>query len=184
MVLPLNAAYGYLWWLNHRGVLAGALIPMSLQQAASPATPKTRLVPGAPDQVYWAIGLGNQIVQANFSLWADVPLWRVYTLVATSFTGGGVRGIMYDASDSHQRQGMAVFYDAIQGTDAASQRAQLRTYVHELGHCFNLLHSWQKNLANPPQPLGPNGGLGDLSWMNYTWKYQPSPPAPGGDAAY
>jgi hypothetical protein len=123
-------------------------------------------------------------MQANFSMWADVPQWKVYTLVATSFTDGGVRGIMYDASDSHQRQGMAVFYDAIQGTDAASQRAQLRTYVHELGHCLNLLHSWQKNLASPPQPLGPNGGLGDLSWMNYTWKYQPSPPAPGGEAAY
>jgi hypothetical protein len=123
-------------------------------------------------------------MQANFSLWADVPQWKVYTLVATSFAGGGVRGIMYDASDSHQRQGMAVFYDAIKGTDPATQRAQLRTYVHELGHCFNLLHSWQKNLANPPQPLGPNGGLGDLSWMNYPWKYQPPLPAPGGEAAY
>jgi hypothetical protein len=91
---------------------------------------------------------------------------------------------MFDYTDAFQRQGCAVFYDAIKGTDAASERAQLRTYVHELGHTFNLLHSWQKNLADPPQPLGPNGGLGDLSWMNYTWKYQPPPPAPGGDAAY
>jgi hypothetical protein len=123
-------------------------------------------------------------MQANFSLWADVPQWKVYTLVATGYTDTGVRGIMYDASDSHQRQGMAVFYNAIQGTDPASQRAQLRTYVHELGHCFNLLHSWQKNLADPPQPLGSNGGLGDLSWMNYAWKYQPPAPAPGGEAAY
>jgi len=123
-------------------------------------------------------------MQANFSLWADVPQWKVYTLIATRFTRTDTRGIMYDYSDSHQRQGMAVFYDAIQGTDPASQRAQLRTYVHELGHCFNLLHSWDKNLANPPQLLGPNGGLGDLSWMNYTWKYQPPPPAPGGEAAY
>src|SRR5262249_492398 len=70
------------------------------------------------------------------------------------------------------------------GTDSASQRAQLRTYVHEMGHCFNLLHSWQKDLADPPAPLGPNHGLGDLSWMNYAWRYQPLPPAPGGEAAY
>ncbi len=77
-----------------------------------------------------------------------------------------------------------MFYDAIKGTDAASQRAQLRTYVHELGHAFNMMHSWQKNLASPPAPLGPNGGLGDLSWMNYAWKYQPPPPAPGGENAY
>jgi hypothetical protein len=119
----------------------------------------------------------------NFSLWEDVPQWKVYTLVASSHVGGA-RGIMYDYSGDFQRQGCAVFYDAIQGTDAANQRAQLRTYLHELGHCFNLLHSWDKNLANPPAPLGPNGGLGDLSWMNYAWRYQPSPPAPGGEAAY
>ena len=91
---------------------------------------------------------------------------------------------MFDYADAHQRQGMAVFHNAIQGADPASQRAQLRTYVHELGHCFNLLHSWDKNLASPPQPLGPNGGLGDLSSMNYAWKYQPLPPAAGGEPAY
>lgn len=61
----LNAAYGYLWWLNRRGVLAGPLAPMSLGRAENPATPRTRLVPGAPSEVYWAIGLGNQIVQID-----------------------------------------------------------------------------------------------------------------------
>ena len=120
---------------------------------------------------------------SHFSLFANQPQWQVWLLVATRHVGG-YRGIMFDYSDASQRQGCAVFYDAIQGTDPASQRAQLRTYVHELGHCFNLLHSWQKNLADPPAPLGPNGGLGDPSWMNYAWKYQPPPPAPGGEAAY
>jgi hypothetical protein len=123
-------------------------------------------------------------MRANFSLWIDAPRWQVYTLVATRFRQDGTRGIMYDAADAFPRQGMAVFHDAVQGTSAAVQRAQLRTYVHELGHAFNLLHSWDKALASPPQPLGPNGGLGDLSWMNYAWKYQPPLPAPGGEAAY
>jgi hypothetical protein len=36
------------------------------------------------------------------------------------------------------------------------------------------MHSWQKSLANPPGVDVP----GDLSWMNYDWKY------PGGAAAY
>lgn len=126
--------------------------------------------------------LHNAMVN-HFSPFANVPQWSVWLLVATAHDGG-YRGIMFDYSDSFQRQGCAVFYNAIAGADAASQRAQLRTYVHELGHAFNLLHSWQKNLADPPQPLGPNGGLGDLSWMNYAWKYQPLPPAPGGEAAY
>jgi hypothetical protein len=131
----------------------------------------------------WSDSELHAAMVSNFSLWEDVPQWKVYLIVATSYVRDDVRGIMYDQKGL-QRQGCAAFYDAIQGTDAASQRAQLRTYVHELGHCFNLLHSWQKNLADPPAPLGPNGGLGDLSWMNYVQNYQPPPPAPGGEAAY
>ncbi|MGC7094050.1 hypothetical protein ACPZ19_05255 [Amycolatopsis lurida] len=119
----------------------------------------------------------------HFSAFTNAPRWQVWMLVATSHDGG-YRGIMFDYGDAFQRQGAAVFHDAIGGTDAATQRSQLRTYVHELGHAFNLLHSWQKNLANPPAPLGPNGGLGDLSWMNYDWKYQQSASGPGGAAAY
>ncbi|MFC8920650.1 hypothetical protein ACFT5C_33465 [Streptomyces sp. NPDC057116] len=127
--------------------------------------------------------LHNAMVN-HFSLWEDAPLWRVWMLVATAFVRSDTRGIMFDGGGAFQRQGAAVFHDVIKGTDPASRRAQLRTYVHELGHAFNLLHSWDKNIATPPQPLGPNGGLGDLSWMNYVGRYQPPPPAPGGEAAY
>ncbi|MGY6025355.1 hypothetical protein [Streptomyces spinosirectus] len=123
-------------------------------------------------------------MQTNFSLWQNIPQWKVWLLVASAYEGlAGVRGIMFDAADSFQRQGCAVFYDLIKGADAEAQRAQLRTYVHELGHSFNLLHSWQKNLAQPPAPLGPNGGFGDLSWMNYPQNYQ-SPSGASGTAAY
>jgi len=45
--------------------------------------------------------------------------------------------------------------------------------VHELGHCFNLLHSWQKSLASPPKPDRPDS----LSWMNYPWNYPKGGPA-------
>jgi hypothetical protein len=38
---------------------------VTLSRAQSPKTPKRRLVPGAPDDLYWAIGLGNQIVQVD-----------------------------------------------------------------------------------------------------------------------
>jgi hypothetical protein len=127
--------------------------------------------------------LHNAMVN-HFSLWRNAPRWQVWQIVATSYVKPGIRGIMFDAGGAFQRQGFAVFHDAVKGEEPASRRAQLRTYVHELGHAFNLLHSWQKNLAEPPQPLGPNGGLGDLSWMNYVQNFQPSPPAPGGPAAY
>jgi len=131
----------------------------------------------------WSDSEMHNAMVTHFSLFANKPQWRVWMLVATAHVDN-YRGIMFDYGDSFQRQGAAVFYNAIKGTSASSQRAQLRTYVHELGHAFNLLHSWQKNLANPPAPLGSNGGLGDLSWMNYAWKYQPPLPAPGGEPAY
>ena len=164
-VLDVPAAYG----------LAGIEMLASGRRNAIP-------VSAAGADGVWTDAELHAAMVANFSLWANVPQWKVWLLVATTHSAGA-RGIMFDYSDPHQRQGCAVFYDAIKGTAPYDQRAQLRTYVHELGHCFNLLHSWQKNLAKPPAPLGPNNGLGDLSWMNYTWQYQPAV-GPGGDAAY
>ncbi|WP_327086458.1 hypothetical protein OIE66_29525 [Nonomuraea sp. NBC_01738] len=120
----------------------------------------------------------HHAMTTQFSLYGDAAAWRVWLLVASKHVGG-YRGIMFDYNDAFQRQGSAVFYDAIKGESPQSQRAQLRTYVHELGHAFNLLHSWQKNLATPPQPLGPDSGFGDLSWMNYVQNYRP-----GGEPGY
>ncbi|CCG03630.1 hypothetical protein [Blastococcus saxobsidens] len=120
--------------------------------------------------------LHNAMVKHS-SLFANAPRWQVWLLVATAHDQG-YRGIMFDHADAFQRQGCAVFYDAVKGDDPASRRAALRTYVHELGHAFNLLHSWQKIVPSP------HGGLADLSWMNYPWRYQPPPPAPGGEQAY
>ena len=62
----LNAGYGYLWWLNHEGVIPSVTAATSLQavENAKPSE-KGRLVPGAPDSMYWALGLGNQVVQID-----------------------------------------------------------------------------------------------------------------------
>lgn len=75
-------------------------------------------------------------------------------------------GTMFDQKGK-QRQGCAVFHAGIGGATADKLRLQLYTYAHELGHCFNLLHSWQKSLATPPQADRPTA----LSWMNYPWLY-------------
>jgi CubicO group peptidase (beta-lactamase class C family) len=61
----LNAAYGYLWWLNHEGVIASVTAATSLQAVAQGATETGRMVPGAPDSMYWALGLGNQLIQVD-----------------------------------------------------------------------------------------------------------------------
>jgi hypothetical protein len=110
----------------------------------------------------------------HFSLWADVPQWKVWQLAAQLHElGPGLYGIMFD-QQGKQRQGCAVFHTGIGGTTSDKLRLQLYTYVHELGHCFNLLHSWQKSYAQPPAPNRPDA----KSWMNYPWNY------PGGDIAF
>lgn len=52
-------------WLNHEGILAQPLAASDISAVADPTTRQSRLVPGAPDDMFWAIGLGNQIVQID-----------------------------------------------------------------------------------------------------------------------
>ena len=59
----LNAAYGYLWWLNREGVIPSVTAATSLQEAKGAR--QGRLVPGAPASMYWALGLGNQLIQID-----------------------------------------------------------------------------------------------------------------------
>jgi hypothetical protein len=107
-------------------------------------------------------------------MFRDVPQWAVWLVVCQLHDlGPNLYGIMFDQV-GHQRQGCAVFHAGIGGTTADRLRLQFYTYVHELGHCFNLLHSWQKSFATPPVPNRPAA----LSYMNYPWHY------PGGPAAF
>jgi len=57
----LNAAYGYLWWLNRPGVIVR---PLS-QWVIAPGISTGPLVPDAPARMYWALGLGNQFIQVD-----------------------------------------------------------------------------------------------------------------------
>ncbi len=54
-----NAAYGFLWWLNRRGPILGAL---STDAPGQPAAPVGRAIPGAAANVFTAQGLGGQVV--------------------------------------------------------------------------------------------------------------------------
>jgi len=110
----------------------------------------------------------------HFSLWREEPQFRVWELVAQLHDlGPGLLGIMFDQQGRH-RQGCAVFHSGLGGATADRLRLQLFTYVHELGHCFNMMHSWQKSLAIPAGVDRPRS----MSWMNYPWGY------PDGQAAF
>lgn len=58
----LNQAYGYLWWLNRPGTIVSPLVATGVGQ---PPAATGQIAPGAPEDMFWAIGLGNQIVQVD-----------------------------------------------------------------------------------------------------------------------
>jgi hypothetical protein len=107
----------------------------------------------------------------HFSLFRELPQWSIWTISCKTYHDLGPRllGIMFD-QQGLERQGCAVFYGRIGGTSTENLRSQLYTHVHELGHCFNLMHSWQKSFADPPVPNRPSS----LSWMNYPQNYPAS----------
>lgn len=117
---------------------------------------------------------------SQFSLWGDTPQWKVWLFAAKRHERSNLLGIMFDRQGSH-RQGCATFHDhpMMAATDHSGLRRQLHTYVHELGHCFNLLHSWEKSLSTTPTTDRPDA----LSWMNYPQDYM-SADGVGGEAAY
>jgi CubicO group peptidase (beta-lactamase class C family) len=57
----LNSSYGFLWWLNQPGTVLGAGQATG-QGGASGASEDRQMVRGAPDDMYFALGLGGQII--------------------------------------------------------------------------------------------------------------------------
>ncbi len=131
------------------------------------------IVPAPPGASWSNAELHNAMLN-HFSLWRDVPQWKVWLLHARLHEmAPTLLGIMFDQQGC-QRQGCAVFYQGLGGITAQALRNQLFTCVHELGHCFNLFHSFHKQYMTPPMP----NRLMSFSWMNYPWRF------PTGEAAF
>jgi CubicO group peptidase (beta-lactamase class C family) len=58
----INGAYGYLFWVNRPGRMAGATHPAA---AGDVDRPIKQWVPGAPEDMYWAAGVGGQTIQVD-----------------------------------------------------------------------------------------------------------------------
>lgn len=105
------------------------------------------------------------------------PKWEMWGVLAGTYDEPSVGGVMFDAAAAFggagkapERQGFAIFrrhewFDQLPAgapatqEEAAAVRQFLYTWVHEAGHAFNFLHSWDKNRPDA------------LSWMNYDWRY-------------
>jgi len=126
----------------------------------------------------WSPAELHDSMETYFSQMAGTwPKWHMWCLLAGTFDSPSVGGIMFDAAAAYggageapERQGCAVFRNhswfnnlvsppSANDTEAAAMRKLLYTYVHEIGHAFNFLHSWDK------------GRPDSLSWMNYDWRY-------------
>lgn len=138
----------------------------------------------------WTTAELHDTMETYFSHYPGTwPKWYIWCLLASSYTSSGVAGIMFDYSvEPPDRQGVAIFRNHSWFTNlpsgaptndaqAAALRDFLYTYVHEIGHGFNFMHSWQKSFANPPQTDRPDA----LSWMNYPWRYDNLPGNNPGD---
>lgn len=127
----------------------------------------------------------HDAMEQNFSLYNNSwPAWKMWCLLCGTYNQDTVLGVMFDAGIQFggsgrrpERQGFAVFKKHPIFNNLSSQtpnnqiqadamRRFLRTYVHEAGHAFNLLHSWNKN-----RPYS-------LSWMNYPKNYPFGPDNP------
>ncbi|NRQ32845.1 hypothetical protein HII36_13485 [Nonomuraea sp. NN258] len=137
----------------------------------------------------------HDAMQRHWTKWADTAQWQLWTLFAGQHeAGASLGGIMFDDIGTAQRQGCAIFLNSFISDPppgdpdalAAVHRMRFWTAVHEIGHTFNLAHSWQKSLVH--QGNGPWMPLADekeaRSPMNYPFLVNGGPQAFFADFRY
>lgn len=155
---------------------------------------RTTRSPGGPVPVQggdslWSDQEMHDAMQAFWTKFANRPQWSLWTFFAPRHEmGANLGGIMFDDIGPNHRQGTAIFYDSFisqaPGGDAQPaawiDRMRFWTAVHEMGHAFNLAHSWQKSMV--AGSAGPWIPLDDVpeerSFMNYPFNVN------GGQSAF
>ncbi|HEX6656851.1 MAG TPA: hypothetical protein VF065_02140, partial [Ilumatobacter sp.] len=121
-------------------------------------SPNPSTVTGAPGGT-WSDMEMHDAMTVFWSRFANLPQWALWTFFANQHDfGTGLGGIMFDDIGPNHRQGTAIFYNSFisdppppadPNVDAYIARNRFWTAVHEMGHAFNLAHSWQKSLGAP-----------------------------------
>jgi hypothetical protein len=104
--------------------------------------------------------------------------WTIWLLSAYEYVMSNFKGITIVDKDKNRR-GCAVFQSATGWQSAEEKRMRLFIYVHELGHCFNLQHPWNRFHKSYASKMD---GYATLSWMNYPWSYYLSEESHGEEA--
>jgi hypothetical protein len=137
----------------------------------------------------WSNSEMHDAMQTYWSRAGDKPQWAMWVLFAALHEdGASLGGIMFDDIGPNHRQATAIFSDSFisvappgDATPAAwIARMRFWTAAHEMGHAFNLAHSWQKHhdprWGTPWIPLTNDEEA--RSFMNYPYNVQ------GGQAGF
>lgn len=141
-------------------------------------SPNTTVVPlaGSGSDGVWSEMEMHDAMQVYWSRFANKGQWALWTFFARLHEmGTSLGGIMFDDIGPNHRQGTAIFTGAFIAQPPAGElepqawvnRMVFWTACHEMGHAFNLAHSWQKSLGTPWIALANEPEA--RSFMNYPY---------------
>ncbi len=127
----------------------------------------------------WSEAELHDLMEDRFDRFANTLQWVLYAVVVPRFGdpdySNTYYGTMFDfggwqAGDTYFRQGCAIAEDALLTRSVGTlydnsdkqDRFILETFIHEVGHAFNLPHSWLR---------AANSDSASESFMNYPWGY-------------
>jgi hypothetical protein len=127
----------------------------------------------------WSEAELHDLMEDRFDQFGNTLKWNLYAVIVPKFGdpgyNSGYYGTMFDwggwqAGDAFLRQGCAIAETAIRGrengtlydTSDKKDRLILQTLIHEIGHAFNLPHTWERTV---------NSDGASNSFMNYPWGY-------------
>ena len=158
------------------GAFAEAGIEIIVVKEKRDSVPSPRGTP--EDGAVWTDSELHEAMLKHFTLFKDKPQWKLWLLSANEYVMSNIYGILTDRKEK-KRRGCAVFQSATGWQSVEEKRFRLFIYVHELGHCFNLHHSWD---IPQDDPSAGAGQYATLSWMNLPWRYYSSEESRGGGA--
>jgi len=147
---------------------------------------------GAGADALWSDLELHDAMQTYWSRFASKAQWAIWVFFAHLHVEEppwipqpeDLGGIMFDDIGPNHRQGTAIFNGSFISNPPAGdpnpddwvQRMIFWTACHEMGHAFNLAHSWQKSLGTPWIPLTDEPEA--RSFMNYPFRVS------GGQSAF
>lgn len=136
---------------------------------------------GAGGNNQWSDIEMHDAMRVNWARFKDVPQWAMWVFFARQHElGSSLGGIMFDQFGIAERQGCAIFSDSFISQAPAGdpapgawvERMRFWTAVHEMGHSFNLAHSWDK--AQPVSWVPLVAEPEARSYMNYPYRVAPA----------